>query len=46
MFGAYRNPTHHHLLDHISREEALEVCAFIDGLLKVVDEATVNKAAT
>ena len=44
MFGAYRNPTHHHLLDHITREEALKVCAFIDGLLKVVDGATLNKS--
>ena len=34
---AYRNPTHHHVLDHISREDALKVCAFIDGLLKLVD---------
>jgi uncharacterized protein (TIGR02391 family) len=44
IFGAYRNPTHHHLLDHITREDALKVCAFIDGLLRVVDQATVNKS--
>ena len=42
IVGAYRNPTHHHVLDHITREDALKVCAFIDGLLKVVDGATVN----
>lgn len=42
VVGAYRNPTHHQLLDHITREEALKVCAFIDGLLKIVDGATVQ----
>jgi len=45
MFGAYRNPTHHHILDHITREEALKVCAFIDGLLKVIDGASVNTSS-
>ena len=43
IVGAYRNPTHHHVLDHITREDALKVCAFIDSLLKVVDGAAVNK---
>ncbi len=43
VVGAYRNPTHHHLLDHITREDALKVCAFIDGLLKIVDGAAVTK---
>ena len=43
IVGAYRNPTHHHVLDHITREDALKVCAFIDGLLKVIDGAAVNK---
>jgi uncharacterized protein (TIGR02391 family) len=45
IVGAYRNPTHHHVLDHITREDALKVCAFIDGLLKVVDSSTVNKTS-
>lgn len=43
IVGAYRNPTHHHLLDHVTREEALKVCAFIDGLLKIIDGAEVTK---
>lgn len=43
VVGAYRNPTHHHLLDHTTREDALKVCAFIDGLLKIVDGAAVAK---
>ncbi|MES0384632.1 MAG: TIGR02391 family protein [Hyphomicrobium sp.] len=46
IVGAYRNPTHHHLLDHITREEALKVCAFIDRLLKIVDGAEVMKPRT
>lgn len=45
IVGAYRNPTHHHVLDHNTREDALKVCAFIDGLLKVVDAAAVNKTS-
>ncbi len=43
MVGAYRNPSHHHVLDDITREDALKVCAFINSLLKVVDGAAVNK---
>jgi uncharacterized protein (TIGR02391 family) len=45
VVAAYRNPTHHHLLDHITREEALKVCAFIDCLLKIVDGADVAKSS-
>jgi len=33
---AFRNPTHHHVINKFTREEALKVCAFIDVLLKVV----------
>lgn len=35
----YRNPTHHSL-DPLSREEAIAVCAFINGLLEKVDSCT------
>lgn len=45
MVGAYRNPTHHHVLDHITREDALKVCAFVDALLKAVDGATRSEAS-
>lgn len=37
---AFRNPTHHHIVNTFTREEALKVCGFIDVLLKVVDNAT------
>ena len=33
---AFRNKTHHHLVNEMSREEALRVCGFIDVLLRVV----------
>ncbi len=35
----FRNPTHHHITDKFTREDALKVCAFIDDLLRVIDEA-------
>jgi uncharacterized protein (TIGR02391 family) len=40
---AFRNPTHHHLTDDISREEALKVCAFIDTLLATIGRARIAK---
>lgn len=36
----FRNPTHHHITDTFTREEALRVCSFIDVLLRVVDNST------
>jgi len=36
---AFRNPTHHHVINTFSREQALKVCALIDVLLKVVDQS-------
>lgn len=34
---AFRNKTHHHIVEDFSREEAMRVCGFIDVLLRVVD---------
>jgi uncharacterized protein (TIGR02391 family) len=39
---AFRNPTHHDLMESISREDAIRVCVFVDLLLRVVDYATVS----
>ena len=35
--AAFRNKTHHHVVNSFSREEAMRVCGFIDVLLRVVD---------
>ena len=43
VVGAFRNPTHHRLVENMSREEALKVCAFIDNLLLVIDRAEVSQ---
>lgn len=40
VFGAFRNTTHHQLTEKFSREEALRICAFIDSLLRVVEQAS------
>jgi len=34
---AFRNKTHHHIINDFSREDALRVCGFIDVLLRAVD---------
>lgn len=36
---AFRNKTHHHIINNFSRQEALRVCGFIDVLLRVVDQS-------
>jgi len=36
---AFRNPTHHHVTNTFTREEALRVCSFIDVLIRVVDNS-------
>jgi uncharacterized protein (TIGR02391 family) len=35
----FRNKTHHQIINTFSREDAMRVCAFIDVLLRVVDES-------
>ncbi|WP_119268587.1 TIGR02391 family protein [Taklimakanibacter deserti] len=39
---AFRNPTHHHLTDKFTRENALKVCAFVDELLHMIDAAKIK----
>lgn len=36
---AFRNPTHHHIINTFSREHALKICGLVDVLLKIVDNA-------
>jgi hypothetical protein len=36
---AFRNATHHHIIDSLTREEALRVVGFVDVLLRVVDSS-------
>lgn len=40
---AFRNKTHHHIINNFSQEEAMRVCGFIDVLLRVVDKAVKMK---
>lgn len=39
---AFRNKTHHHIVDTLSREEAMRVVGFIDVLLGIVDKSVKN----
>lgn len=39
VVAAFRNKTHHHIVNNFSREEAMRVCGFIDVLLRVVDNS-------
>lgn len=39
IVAAFRNKTHHHIVNSFSREEAMRVCGFIDVLLRVVDNS-------
>ena len=36
---AYRNPTHHKVIEKYPRADALKFCAFIDSLLSIIDNA-------
>jgi len=39
LVPAFRNKTHHHIINTFSREEAMRVCGFIDVLLRIVDNS-------
>lgn len=45
MMMAYRNETHHQLTDRYTRQDALKVCAFVDLLLRAVDDAVTAAAS-
>jgi uncharacterized protein (TIGR02391 family) len=42
IMQAFRNPTHHRISSY-SKEEALKVCAFIDNILQLLDDAEYTK---
>jgi len=44
MVRVFRNETHHRLSEAYDREEALKVCAFIDNLLDIINNAVVIEA--
>ena len=39
----FRNDTHHRISDDFSREEALQVCGFIDRLIGIIERARVRE---
>lgn len=39
VVAAFRNKTHHHVVNSFSREEAMRVCGFIDVLLRIIDNS-------
>lgn len=41
LVGAFRNPSHHRFLTEVSREQALQICAFIDNMLSAINKAEV-----
>jgi hypothetical protein len=44
LVGAFRNPAHHRFLSDVSREQALQICAFIDNMLSALETAIVQNA--
>jgi uncharacterized protein (TIGR02391 family) len=41
LIGAFRNPSHHRFLEKVTREQALQICAFIDNMLAALETAEV-----
>ncbi len=42
LFGAFRNPSHHGFLAEVSREQALQICAFVDNMLSALNKAVIR----
>lgn len=43
LIGAFRNQSHHRFLENVTREQALQICAFIDNMLAVLGSAKYEK---
>ena len=41
LIGAFRNQSHHRFLANVSREQALQICAFIDNMLAALGSAKI-----
>lgn len=41
VIGAFRNPSHHRFLESVTREKALQICAFIDNMLAALETAEI-----
>ncbi|MCF6343658.1 MAG: TIGR02391 family protein [Devosiaceae bacterium] len=41
VVGVFRNESHHRFMNEITREQALQICAFIDTLLTALDKADI-----
>jgi Protein of unknown function (Hypoth_ymh) len=44
LIGAFRNPSHHRFLENVTREQALQICAFIDNMLAALESAEIANA--
>jgi uncharacterized protein (TIGR02391 family) len=44
LIGAFRNPSHHRFLENVTREQALQICAFIDNMLAALETAEIVTA--
>jgi hypothetical protein len=43
LVSAFRNQSHHRFLENVTREQALQICAFIDNMLDVLASAKFEK---
>ncbi len=43
VIAAFRNPSHHRFIETVTREQALQICAFVDNLLAVLKTAEINE---
>jgi Protein of unknown function (Hypoth_ymh) len=44
LMGTFRNQSHHKFLETVTREQALQICAFIDNMLAALEGAEVKSA--
>jgi hypothetical protein len=42
LMGTFRNTSHHKFLETVTREQALQICAFIDNMLAALESAQIS----